>query len=201
MRRCVFVCVSVHVCVAVCLCVAVSACLRVCVGIDSTVFIVDGGQSQRQLTTASVVSVNETTDKSGACDWHRRGADGSGGSGGTTTGSGVVVLTVAAEVAQRIGCDGSGGDLSLGSLCLCLSLRGRCIICASVCLRVCVGARLCRCVSVCRCVCMSACARWCVRGDSTVVIVDGGQSQRQLTTVSVVSVNEKTETSGARGTI
>ena len=135
-------------------------------------------------------------------DCQRCGADGSGGSGGTTTGSGVVVLTVAAA-AQRIGCDGSGGDLSLGSLCpcLCLSLHGRCIICASVCLRVCVGARLCRCVSVCRCVCMSACARWCVRGSTTVVIVDGGQSQRQLTTASVVSVNEKTETSGARGTI
>ena len=178
MRRCVFVCVSVHVCVAVCLRVAVSACLRVCVGIDSTVFIFDGGQSQRQLTTASVVSVNETTDKSGACDWHRRGADGSGDSGGTTTGSGVVVLTVAAAAAQSIGCDGSGGNLSLGRLCLCLCLS----------LRV-------------RCVCMSACVRWCVRGDSTVVIVDGGQSQRQLTTASVVSVNETTDKSGARGTI
>ena len=98
-------------------------------------------------------------------------------------------------MAGDIGCDGSGGDLSLGRLCLCLplSLRGRCIICASVCLRVCVGARLCRCVSVCRCVCMSACARWCVGIDSTVVIVDGGQSQRQLTTASVVSVNETTD--------
>ena len=35
-----------------------------------------GGQSQRQLTMASVVSVNETTDKTHPCDWHQCGADG-----------------------------------------------------------------------------------------------------------------------------
>ena len=159
------VCVSARLCrcVSACRCVFMSVRARCCVSGDSTVVIFDGGQSQRQLTTASVVSVNETTDKSGArgttaqCDCHQCGADGSGGKFGTTTGIGMVMLTVAAEVAASIFCDGSGGDFSLGSLCLCLSLslRCQCIICASVCLRVCVGARLCRCVSACRCRCVT----------------------------------------------